>query len=274
MSTRRSLLCTVFLACGWIAPLLPAAPTPQPWESTVSPYQPGSFPEPRPVKVQYIFGWNGFPAATATLRFSKADGRLRFEATGETTGLARKLWDYQINHTAISEAQTLRPLEVKEHESDRQRQLTTELTFTPDDVTSQQEERKGARVKTKTRHFDFPNVLSINSALLLLRTHPFPRGAVQRIVVYPATSAYLCTITSLGHEQITVPTGSYDAIKLDLQLSKIDKGRALQPHKKFKRATVWLSNDPDRLPLRIEAQIFIGTVFAELQSAQFENGKP
>ena len=48
----------------------------------------------------------------------------------------------------------------------------------------------------------------------------------------------------------------------------------LEPHRKFRRATAWVSDDNDRLPLRIEAQIFVGTVFAELQSVQFEAEKP
>ena len=96
----------------------------------------------------------------------------------------------------------------------------------------------------------------------------------QRIVVYPATSAYLCTITPAGRDRIEVPTGKYEAIKLDLQLSKIGRQRELLPHKKFRRATVWLSDDANRLVLRIEAKIFAGTVFAELQSVQFDDGKP
>jgi hypothetical protein len=34
-----------------------------------------------------------------------------------------------------------------------------------------------------------------------------------------------------------------------------------------------MSDDPDRLLLKIEAQIFVGSVFAELQSVEFENAR-
>ena len=78
----------------------------------------------------------------------------------------------------------------------------------------------------------------------------------------------------MGREKISVHSGTYSAIKMDLQLSKISKDLELQPHKKFRKATIWLSDDADRLPLRIEAQIFVGTIFAELQSVNFENPKP
>jgi hypothetical protein len=47
----------------------------------------------------------------------------------------------------------------------------------------------------------------------------------------------------------------------------------LEPHKKFRGATIWVSDDAERLILRIDAQIFVGTVFAELQSVRFDNAK-
>ena len=244
------------------------------WAETISAFTPGSFPEPRPVTMTYGFGWNGLNAAKGDLRFSKTgDGQYKFEVTGGTFGLAGSLWPYEVKHTALSDAET-RPLQVRETETFSSKEFTTTLTFTPEEVTSTREERKGSEVKSKTRRFEFPNVLSLNSALLYLRTQPLADGSRHRIVVYPATSAYLCSITVTGRDRLTVPTGTYSAIKVDLQLNKIGKKRELLPHKKFKKATVWLSDDPDRLVLRIEAKIFVGTVHAELQSVQFENKAP
>ncbi len=129
-------------------------------------------------------------------------------------------------------------------------------------------------MKSKTRELKFPNLLSLTSALLYVHSRPLPASAVEHFVVYPSTSAYFCTVTVAGREHITVPTGNYEAIRLDVQLNKVGKKRELLPHKKFKKATVWLSDDPNRFVLRVEAQIFIGTVFAELQSVQFDDAKP
>jgi uncharacterized protein DUF3108 len=106
--------------------------------------------------------------------------------------------------------------------------------------------------------------------MLYLRSQPLKEKSVQRVLVYPNTTAYLATLTVLGREKISVHAGSYNAIKIDLRLSKVGKDLQLEPHKKFRRATIWLSDDNDRLILRIEAQIFVGTVFAELQSVRFD----
>jgi hypothetical protein len=127
-----------------------------------------------------------------------------------------------------------------------------------------------ARRRARRAHSLSPHALSLNAAFLLLRSQPLTDGSVQRVVVYPATSSYLCTMTVVDRERLTVPAGSYDAIKLDVKLNKLGKQKELLPHKKLKKATVWLSDDAHRAVLRIEAQIFIGTVFAELQSAQPE----
>ena len=67
--------------------------------------------------------------------------------------------------------------------------------------------------------------------------------------------------------------GTYNAIKLDLQLKRIGKHLELEPHRKFRRATIWVSDDAERLLLRIEAQIFVGTVWAELHSVHFDSPK-
>jgi hypothetical protein len=244
------------------------------WESTVDPVQPGPFRNLRPLTVHYAFGWNGFTAASGEVHVAKTtSGRIEFQVTGGTIGFARTLWDYDVKHVASVEAQTLRPIDVKEVEKMRSKHITTDLVFTADGVTSAREERKDEQVKSKTRKFDFPGVQSVNSALLHLRTQSLTDGAVHRTVVYPATSAYLCTATVLGRERLSVPAGTYNAVKLDLKLNKISKERELLPHKKMKKATVWVSDDVDRVVLRIEAQIFIGTVFAELQSIEFEKEK-
>jgi len=243
------------------------------WEKTVTAASPPSFPNPRPMHAKYGFGWSGFPGATADVRLTKAAGnRLQLDLNARTIGLVRTLWKFDASGTSIIEADTLRPLVVKQVENDRSEKSVIDLSFGADGVTSKVTETPGKG--TKVRRFDFPNLFDLQSALLYLRSQPLQDRSVQRIVVYPQTSAYLATVTVLGRERLTVPSGTYNAIKFDLQLNKIGKQGELEPHRKFRRATAWISDDPDRLLLRLEAQIFIGSVFAELQSVEFENAKP
>jgi hypothetical protein len=116
-------------------------------------------------------------------------------------------------------------------------------------------------------------LFDLQSAALYLRSQPLKQGSVYRLPIYAATNAYLAIVTVTGRGKNSVRAGTYDAIKLNLQLKRIGKHLELEPHKKFRGATIWVSDDAERLILRVDAQIFVGTVFAELQSVRFDNPK-
>jgi len=243
------------------------------WEATLSKDPAGNFPELRPLRVSYRFGWSGLTAATGDVHFTKpSENKFQLDGTGRTIGFVRALWKLDVSYQAIASLETLRPIEAQQIETYRAKKIVTHLTFTNNGVTRARTEGKGA-AEAKTRQFNFPNLFDLFSAMLYLRSQPLKDRSVYRVVAYPATNAYLATVTVVGREKISVHAGSYSAIKLDLQLKRIGKHRQLEPHRKFRRATIWVSDDAERLLLRIEAQVFVGTVFAELQSVSFDNPK-
>ena len=265
--TRQSVAILLLLASGFTSFAAN-------WQATLTKDPPGNFPELRPLRAAYRFGWSGFTAATGDVHFTKSsEGRFQLEGTGRTIGFVRALWKLDVNYHALANVETLRPIETHQTESYRSKEITTHLTFTNNGVIRARTEGQGSSAATKTRESSFPNLFDLHSALLYLRSQPLRDRSVYRVVVYPATSAYLATITVVGREKVSVHAGSYNAIKVDLQLNRIGKKLDLQPHRKFRRATIWVSDDSDRILLRIEAQVFVGTVFAELQSVRFDNPK-
>jgi hypothetical protein len=243
------------------------------WEATLSKDPVGNFPELRPLRASYRFGWSGLTAATGDVHFTKpSENKFQLDGTGRTIGFVRALWKLDVSYQAIASPETLRPIEAQQIETYRSKKIVTHLTFTNNGVTRARTEGKGA-AEAKTRQFNFPNLFDLFSAMLYLRSQPLKDRSVYRVVAYPATNAYLATVTVVGREKISVHAGSYSAIKLDLRLKRIGKHRQLEPHRKFRRATIWVSDDAERLLLRIEAQVFVGTVFAELQSVSFDNPK-
>jgi len=243
------------------------------WEATLSKDPIGNFQELRPLRASYRFGWSGLTAATGDVRFTKpSENKFQLDGTGRTIGFVRALWKLDVSYQAIASAETLRPIETEQIENYRSKKIVTHLTFTNNGVTRARTEGKGA-AEAKTRQYNFPNLFDLFSAMLYLRSQPLKDRNVYRVVAYPATNAYLATVTVIGREKISVHAGSYNAIKLDLQLKRVGKHRQLEPHRKFRRATIWVSDDAERLLLRIEAQVFVGTVFAELQSMSFDNPK-
>jgi len=269
VKNRHSLLVAAALLFGPLAATL-GAPA---WQSTLTKDPPGNFPELRPAHTIYHFGWSGFTAGTGDMHFSKtADKQFQLEASGRSIGLARALWKLDASYRGLVDETTLRPIESKQTEVYRKKKIVTDLAFTNSGVSRTRTESTAGSTPS-TRAFNFTGLYDLHSALLYLRSQPLTDHSVYRIVVYPATSAYLTTVTVLGREHISLRAGSYNAIKCDLQLKRIGKKFELEPHRKFRRATIWISDDENRIPLRIEAQIFVGTVFAELQSVRFDQEK-
>jgi hypothetical protein len=244
------------------------------WQAKLSKEPAGNFPELRPLRASYRFGWSGVTAATGEIHFTKpSDDRFQLEGTGRTTGFVRALWKLDVTQRAIANSHTLAPIETQQSESYRSKKIVTHLAFTNSGVTRARTEGQGDKAETKSKQFVFPNLFDLHSAALYLRSQPLKEGSVYRLAVYPATNAYVAIIKVIGREKISVRAGTYNAIKLDLQLKRVGKHLELEPHKKFRRGTIWVSDDAERLVLRIDAQVFVGTVFAELQSVHFDNPK-
>ncbi len=249
------------------------AATPPDWQKTVVPLPRGDFPNPRPLVATYNFGWSELTAATAEVRFGNTGDELQLQGTGQTVGLVRALWQFETHHRALARADILQPISMHQVDQFRHKTVTVDCTFKPGQVQRLRSDTKSKKPSTP-KTFSFPaGVFDMHSALLTIRSQPLHEGDIYRLVVYPETNAYLTTLTVVDHSTLTTAAGVYPAIKLDVQLKKIGKNGELEPHKKFRRASVWVSDDADRLLLRIEASVFIGTVFAELQSIRFPDDK-
>ncbi len=242
------------------------------WQSTLTHDPAGSFVPLRACHASYTFSWGGIVAASGEVRYTRdSSAQYQAEAQGRTQGLARALWKYDMTHHAATDGNSLRPIEMKQIEDDRGKKITTAATFTREGASSlKSDSKRDPRKPPKTKRLALPDLYDLSAALLYLRSQPLADGNVYRIAVFPATSAYLTTVTVIGREKMRVHAGSFNAIKVDVQLNHVAKNLELEAHRKFKRATVWLSDDQDRVPLRIDAAVFVGTVTAELQSITFD----
>ena len=240
------------------------------WAATLTHDARGNFPDLRPGHATYVYGWSGITAATSEVSFRHGEQQtLVLEAKGRTLGLARILWRFDLSYLSVVNAQTLRPLEAHQVETARGKRIETNLKFSNEGVDSRRLE--GNPASPTVKDFALESLYDLQSVFLYLRSQPLRDHSVYRMAVYPANSAYVATVTVLGREHLRVRSGNYNAIKMDLNLQRVNKKNELEPHRKFKRATIWLSDDNDRVILRIESQIFVGTVTAELQSIRFDN---
>ena len=115
------------------------------WQATLSKEPPGNFPELRPLRAAYRFGWSGVTAATGEVHFTKpSNDRFQLEGTGRTMGFVRALWKLDVTSRAVANSQTLAPIETQQSESYRSKKIATHLTFTNSGVTRARTEGEGA----------------------------------------------------------------------------------------------------------------------------------
>jgi Protein of unknown function (DUF3108) len=260
------------LASVLLATLQSVSADPEPdWiGSLTSAKGPGNFTAPPAMHLTYRFGWSGIQAATADIHFfSPTRNTFEVDASGATSGFPRTLFRLDIYHQATENKETLRPIHFFQEEKYRQETVKTNVNFEPDYVTGLREKIPSDR-PSKPNVFKFSPVFDLTTALLWVRSQPLTDGDRESLVVWASNAPYLATVTVVGRDTLKIEGRNQNAIKLDLKLKNIDKKMQLKDHKLFKGGRGWLSDDDKRIPLRIEADIFIGYVFVELESMQLE----
>ncbi len=250
------------------------------WRSTLTPLTPGSSTVALEGEGVYRFAWSGFKAAEAMLRFSHpSPERRRLDIEAATLGTARRLWRFDVTYFSTVDARTLLPERVRQLERYRKKTVAIASEFTPSKAyrtkgplkkndafwkdRSANHEKLETFTGTQAKRFRYPDLLDAHSALLFLRTQPLENGSRLRFVIFQ-DSTYLATVTVIRREALILEGKRYSAIRLDLSLQWLDEKLILQPHRRFKKATGWLSDDEKRLLLKVESELFIGSISAEL----------
>jgi Protein of unknown function (DUF3108) len=231
---------------------------------------PGDFAPPPPMRLAYRFGWDGIQAASADVRLSSpTKNTLEIDAKGSTSGLPRVLFKLDVYHRATENKSTLRPIHFVQEERYRSETVKTSVDFEPTQVIGFRQKIPSDQ-QPKPETFKFSPVFDMATALLWVRSQPLRNGDTESIVVWASNAPYLATVKVLGRDSLRIAGRDKGAIKLDLHIKKIDKKMQLKEHKLFRSGRGWLSDDDKRIPLRIEADIFIGYVFAELETMEEE----
>jgi hypothetical protein len=253
----------VFLAAFFLA--LPIACA---WQSTLAPDAPGPFPAIRPFQAEYRLGWAEIEAAKARAAISYDGGHTLFAGSGGTTGFARTLYQLDATLNAAAASSSLETIRSEQLEKYATRTLSTRIEGKSGNLTSLREWISPGSKPGRWKPVKISPVRDLFAASLFIRSQSLAKGEKVRTLVFPGGSPFLVDIESLGPDKISIAGSLRDALRLDIKIQSVNtkKGNALEPHRKFRSGTLWLSNDADRTLLRAEVQVFVGYVFAELSS--------
>lgn len=250
--------------------LLPASGIAAPaWQAELSAPSPGAFAMPKPSTLEFQVSWKGMlQAGTVRIDFDPVDarkpGRYVVRSHSASTGPAALLFAYQSTFWSEIDPATLRPSYFRAVETDSKESETTTVRHFTDRADSRTLTRnlKSGVTQSTDRSLRFSPLFDIFSAMLHVRSQKLDNGDRITLALMPFDTPYLLRVKVEGREI----HNDRAAIRLTVGMRKIDrKTLELKPYKKLKRdATLWLSDDADRIPIELRAAVFIGDVRATL----------
>lgn len=115
-------------------------------------------------------------------------------------------------------------------------------------------------------HPILPGCQDAIGAFYYLRAVPLEIGGVVRIPHYSNGKSYVLHVNVLRRESVTVPAGRFDCIVVE---PKLEAEGVFQQKGTL---TVWLTDDPRRMPVLMRSKIAVGSIEAELET--FRPGTP
>lgn len=244
------------------------------WQSSLTPDNAGTFPSIRPFEAEFRIGWTDIEAARARVKISsEGSDVLRLNSSGATNGLARVLWQLDASLDSTTTRNGFRTIYSLQKEFYSGRSIMTQIVARPDGLWRLRENNPPGENAARWKKIKIAPLRDLFSGMLFIRSQNLRAGETVSTIIFPGDSPFLVEMKSMGIERITVAGTAREAIKLDIRIHRINlkMDARLEEHGKFRSGTVWLSNDSDRVPLRAEVDIFIGYVFAELDSIIFNN---
>ncbi|MFC4995357.1 DUF3108 domain-containing protein [Rubritalea tangerina] len=238
------------------------------WKNQIISYQSGTHSPFKPEKLEYTMSWKGtINSGKLTIEFGKKDPRypkvFLSHAYGRSTGIAYAAFPYTFTFTSFAKLSDHRPLVFVATEKDNKEDIETKNSYKSPGIHhhSITTIKKTKKSLTESHRFAAKAVHDPITAMLAIRKQPLPNGATVQLCCHPFASPYLVTVTVLGREKHL----GYNCIKLDIKLRKIDKSTGkLLTYKKLKYATMWITDDTQRIPVELRSKVFIGDVRATL----------
>ena len=241
------------------------------WRDSLTPDIPGSFPPSRPFEAEFRIGWTDIEAARAHTKITgDGPGIIRFTGTCATSGLARMLWQLDGTLDSTSAIEGIQTVYSVQNETYAKYSILTQIVARPDGIWCLRENFPPRGNPARWKHIKISPLRDLFSGVLFIRSQNLVPGALISTIIFPGDCPFLVEIRDVGTCKINVAGAARDAIKLDIHLQRINlKLGQVERYGKFQSGTIWLSNDADRIPLRVEINIFVGYVFAELESVVF-----
>lgn len=246
---------------------------PPAWMKGITRLPPGNHANLRPVKLEYTLDWNNRVNAgrveIAVTRNSPENNRFVGEANGRSTGFARFLYPYDFRARSIIDQNSLRPLTFQLSETERGSDNSYDIVFEPKRQIFTTTSTLKGEIFTNTSRFAFDFGQDVLSSAFYLRSQPLQNGDAISMLVSPFNKPYLASFEVIGRESHKVKGKSYETIKLDATIGKVNSDLSIKSYEKIKKTTLWFIDDEYRIPIELQSQLAFGFVSARIEGFEW-----
>jgi len=233
-------------------------------------YSAGPFPFHDGERLVYRASWLGIPAAEARIELTRNRKHPEFRTaqawieTNRLVDLLFKMRDYLRENFRRGSLRSHRMF-IRQHENSRLNEYRVKFDHDAGLVTMIKTNHKGVRRK----QFRASDPWGPLSGAMMALTQPLQPGRTLVFDVFTGSHRFVFDFKITRKERISTSLGSFDAFKVVPGVIYLSKGDL---RKKARRLTVWVSADKRRLPLRLEASVFIGSIRVELIRVEHAEG--
>ena len=201
--------------------------------------------------------------ADVRLRETTHKGRPVFHASavGKTTGLARWFFKVDDYYDSFFETEVVKPVHFVRNISEGSYVRHVNIDF---DHSTQQGVVNDLLKKTTTRISLKPNVQDLVSTFYYLRNHldveGIEPGETASVNMIYGKTAFVFRFRFLGYENISTAFGIVPCMTFR---PYVEEGRVFR---KDGGLTLWISNDKNRMPIRLKADLRVGSIDVDLES--------
>jgi Protein of unknown function (DUF3108) len=209
-------------------------------------------------------------AALAVGERGVVDGRdaITVRSKVSTVGAARLLRAIDDESTTVIDLRSGLPLQLDTHVL-----LGAQETFTHAEFQAHQvivDVRRGASAEVRSYVFAFGELaaLDAHAAMAQLRGWRPAAGAQRTVWLVGGRRLWRVDLTYRGNETVGTALGNRDATRLDGVAHRARPDRSLDESRPPRTFSVWMSDDADRVPLRVSATTELGSVEIKLVEYQ------
>lgn len=264
--SKLKTLAALTIVCGFIIYSVSQAGEAIIKPDAVPAYRPKYFPFAGGEKEVYHATWNGMiSVATAEVHTTPTmvDGRKVYQVRVEakTSKALDLIWKMRDTIRSTFDAKALRPSRFTFNQRENSRIIDTEANF--DRANKRWSvNRQQAGKQPRVYHFNSNNTLDPITAVYLARSTDFKVGDKLYFKVFGGRYQYLLELFVEKKEAVALESGkTVDAYRIIPRIQNLTKkGYA----NRFNEATIWISADERRLPIKLSSKIAFGSVQLEL----------